>query len=79
MEKSATTIQRARKEAITKVNAKSNDIDIAAQLSTQCDQEIRNHRMMFVKVLENVQYLAWQCLALVGNCEDNDNFHGNLY
>ena len=40
---------------------------------------MRNHRMMFLKVLENVQYLARQCLALRGNREGNDNFDGNLY
>ena len=67
------------REAITKVNAKSTTIVIAAQLSTQCEEEMRNHHMMFLKVLENVRYLARQCLALRGNREDNDTFDGNLY
>jgi hypothetical protein len=40
------------REAITKV--KSNTIDIAAHLTTQCEEEMRNHRMVFLKVLENV-------------------------
>ena len=65
------------REAVTKV--KSNAIDIAAQLSTQRSEEMRKHRMMFLKVLENVWYLARQCLAFCGNHKDSENFDGNLY
>ena len=67
------------REAVAKVNAKSNAIDITSQLSTQRSEEMRKHRMMFLKVLGNVRYLARQSLAFRGNHEDSENFDGHLY
>lgn len=67
------------REATTKVNAKSNAVDVGAQLSTQRSEDMRNHRLMFLKVLEGVRYLARQGLAFRGNHEDSATFEGNLY
>ena len=67
------------REAIAKICAKSNALDIATQINRQRSQEMKNHRMMFLKVLENVPYLARQGLAFRGNHESSETFDGNLY
>ena len=46
------------REAMMKVAAKSSAVDVGVQLSTQHDSDKRNHRAMFLKLLECVRYLA---------------------
>ena len=67
------------REAMTKVAAKSNAVDVGAQLNTQRSADQRDHRSMFLKLLECVRYLARQGLAFRGNHEDSVAFEGNLY
>ena len=67
------------REAMTKVAAKSNAVDVGAQLNTQRSADQRDHRSMFLKLLECVRYLARHGLAFRGNHEDSVAFEGNLY
>ena len=62
-----------------KLAAKSSAVDIGVQLYTQCDVDMRNHRAMFLKLLECVRYLARQGLPCCGHHEDSVAFEGNVY
>ena len=62
-----------------KLAAKSSTVDVGVQLSSQHEAEMRNHRAMFLKLLNCVRYLARQGLPLRGHHEDSTSFEGNLY
>ena len=66
-------------EAMMKIASKSSTVDVGAQLSRQHDADQRNHRAMFLKLLECIQFLARQGLPFRGHHEDSDAFEGNLY
>ncbi len=67
------------REAMMKIAAKSSTVDVGVQLSTQRDADMRNHRAMFLKLLECVWYSARQGLPFRGHHEDSVAFEGNLY
>ena len=67
------------REAVMKLAAKSNAVDVSMQLISQHTAEKRNNRAMFLKVLECARYLARQGLPLRGHHEDSTSFEGNLY
>ena len=62
-----------------KLAARSSVVDVGVQLSTQRDADVRNHRAVFLKLLECVRYLARQGLPFRGHHEDSVTFEGNLY
>ena len=47
-------------EAMAKLAAKFSAVDVRSQLSKQHEAEMKNHRAMFMKLLECVRYLARQ-------------------
>lgn len=49
-----------------------------ATLSTQHEAELKDHCVMFLKLLECVQYLARQCVPLSGHHEDSPLL-GNIF
>ena len=59
--------------------AKFSKVDVGMHLISQYEAEMRNHRAMFLKLLECVRYLAKQGLLLRGHHEDSTSFDGNLY
>ena len=65
-------------EAMAKLAAKSSAVHVRSQLSKQHEAEMRNHRAMFMKLLDCVRYLARQDLPLRGHHEDSLTFDGNL-
>ena len=46
------------REAVMKLAAKSNAVDVSMQLMSQHTAEKRNNRVTFLKLLECVRYLA---------------------
>ena len=64
------------REALTKVSSLTKSVDVGVQLSTQHDAEMKNHRAMFMKLLDCVLFLARQGLSFRGHYE---NSTGNLY
>ena len=62
-----------------KLSTKSNTVDVGMHLTSQHEAEMRNHRAMFLKLMECVRYLARQGLPLRGHHEDSTSFEGNLY
>ena len=65
------------KEAMAKLAALSNSVNVGAQLLTRCEEKIF-HREMFMKLLSSIQFLACQGLAFRGHSEGADAFQGNL-
>ena len=65
-------------EAIAKLAALSNSVNVGAQLLTRCEEEQAFHREMLLKVLSSIQFLARQGLALRGHSEGVDALQGNL-
>ena len=65
-------------EAIAKLAALSNSVNVGAQLLTRCEEEQAFHQEMLLKVLSSIQFLARQGLALRGHSEGVDALQGNL-
>ena len=65
-------------EAMMKLTARSSIVDVGIQLSIQHDIDMKNHRAMFLKLLECVRYLARQGLPFRGHHEDSVSLEGNL-
>ena len=66
------------REAMMKLTARSSIVDVGIQLSTQHDVDMKNHRAMFLKLLECIRYLARQGLPFRGHHEDSVSLEGNL-
>ena len=62
-----------------KLAAKSSRIDVSVQLSKSHATETQNNRIILLKLLEHIRYLARQGLAFRGHPEDSIAFEGNLY
>ena len=68
------------KEAVLKLAAtKSASSGIGAQLSAQLQRDQNHHRLMLLKLLSCIRYLARQGLPFRGHYEDAESFEGNLY
>ena len=65
-------------EAMAKLAAKFSVVDVRSQLSKQHEAEMKNHRAMFMKLLECVRYFARQGLPFCGHHKDSITFDGNL-
>ena len=67
-------------EAVLKlVTAKSASSGVGALLSTQLQNQQKDHRMMLMKLLCTLRYLTRQGLPLRGHHEDNESSEGYLY
>ena len=67
-------------ESVMKLAAiQNNSYGIGSQLSTQLLTDQTHHRVMLMKLLGSIKYLARQGLPLCGHHEDNESFQGNLY
>ena len=67
-------------ESVMKLAAiQNNSCGIGSQLSTPLLTDQRHHRVMLMKLLGSIKYLARQGLPLRGRHEDNESFQGNLY
>ena len=65
---------KIHQEAMAKLAAKFSAVDVRSQLSKQHEAEMKNHRAIFMKLLECVRYLARQGLPLRGHHEDSLTF-----
>ena len=73
-EKSAT-----HREAVSKLQARSQTVNIGAMISKQYEADKRNNRAMLMKLLHCIRYLARQGLTFRGHHEDSVAFEGNIY
>ena len=69
----------AHREAVSKLQARSQGVNVGAMISKQYEAEKRNNRAMLMKLLHCIRYLARQGLAFRGHHEDSVAFEGNLY
>ena len=69
----------AHREAVSKLQARSQAVNVGAMISKQHEAEKRNNRAMLMKLLHCIRYLARQGLAFRGHHEDSVTFEGNLY
>ncbi len=69
----------AHKEAISKLQVRSQGVNVEAMISKQHEAEKRSNRTMLMKLLHCIRYLARQGLAFRGHHEDSVAFEGNLY
>ena len=67
------------REALTKVSSLTKSVDVGVQLRTQHDTEMKNHRALFMKLVDCVLFLARQGLSFRGHYENSTAFEGNLY
>ncbi len=68
------------KEAVFKLAATTSTTSgIGAQLSAQLERDQSHHRLMLLKLLSCIRYLARQGLPFRGHYEDAESFEGNLY
>ena len=69
----------AHREGVSKLQGRSQGVDVGAMISKQYEAEKRNNRAMLMKLLHCIRYLARQGLAFRGHHEDSVAFEGNLY
>ncbi len=69
----------AHKEAISKLQVRSQGVNVGAMITKQHEAEKRSNRTMLMKLLHCIRYLARQGLAFRGHHEDSFAFEGNLY
>lgn len=71
---------RMHKEAVIKLaTLVSGSSRVDALLSEQVESEQTHHRLMLIKLITAIRYLARQGLPLRGHHEDKESFEGNLY
>ncbi len=69
----------AHKEAISKLQVRSQGVNVGAMITKQHEAEKRSNRTMLMKLLHCIRYLARQGLAFRGHHEDSVAFEGNPY
>lgn len=67
------------REAISKLQARSQSLNVEAMISKQYEAEKQNNRAMLMKLLHCIRYLARQGLAFHGHHEESVTFEENLY
>lgn len=67
------------REAVSKLQARSQAVNLGAMISKQYEADKRNNRAMLMKLLRCIHYLARQGLAFRGHHEDSVAFEGNFY
>ena len=66
-------------EGILQIATYNSTSNVVAQLNQQHDRAQTHHRLMLLKLLSSILFLAQQGLALRGHLEDINNLDGNLY